>query len=226
MPARTITRPLSTVGAAMSSISPVLRGIIIQRDRQRCRHCRRHSAWLLFDPDARPWHIDHLIPRSGGGSDDPSNLALSCAKCNLRKGTRDAVPPPPPVKAAPREARRRGRVGALTIRVIAPIPGCRGRGTSGRLQIGRALYQAIGCPARIDLVRDEAGRLRIRPGRRYAINGPACDTIPRISIGQTALDTYGLTPGYHPARAFRGGIVISNVLSSGGEDHACKTTSG
>jgi len=33
-------------------------------------------------------HIDHVIPRSQGGTDDPRNLVPACAKCNLTKGAR------------------------------------------------------------------------------------------------------------------------------------------
>ena len=29
--------------------------------------------------------IDHLLPRSRGGTDDPGNLALACRRCNSRK---------------------------------------------------------------------------------------------------------------------------------------------
>lgn len=31
--------------------------------------------------------VDHIIARKHGGSDDPSNLALSCPFCNGHKGT-------------------------------------------------------------------------------------------------------------------------------------------
>ena len=33
----------------------------------------------------KPYHIDHLIPRAKGGSNDISNLRLSCVSCNLSK---------------------------------------------------------------------------------------------------------------------------------------------
>lgn len=29
---------------------------------------------------------DHVVPKSRGGSNDPSNIALSCAECNQEKG--------------------------------------------------------------------------------------------------------------------------------------------
>lgn len=32
------------------------------------------------------FHIDHIIPRRAGGKTTPSNLALSCVSCSLRKG--------------------------------------------------------------------------------------------------------------------------------------------
>jgi len=31
-------------------------------------------------------HIDHIVPRTLGGSDDESNLALTCPFCNMAKG--------------------------------------------------------------------------------------------------------------------------------------------
>jgi len=32
------------------------------------------------------YHVDHIVPISRGGSNDPSNLVLACASCNLSKG--------------------------------------------------------------------------------------------------------------------------------------------
>lgn len=36
----------------------------------------------------KPYHIDHILPRKRGGSDDISNLRLSCRSCNLRKSAK------------------------------------------------------------------------------------------------------------------------------------------
>jgi len=34
------------------------------------------------------FHIEHIVPRSAGGSDDTTNLALACPACNLAKSNR------------------------------------------------------------------------------------------------------------------------------------------
>lgn len=52
---------------------------ILERDGYTCHIC---SAVVT----SKTAHIDHLVPRSLGGTDDPSNLATSCASCNLRRG--------------------------------------------------------------------------------------------------------------------------------------------
>ena len=58
-----------------------------QRDGARCAHCRR--------PENRPNRfgltIDHIIPRSLGGSNAPWNLQLLCFDCNQSKGNRVEV---------------------------------------------------------------------------------------------------------------------------------------
>jgi hypothetical protein len=39
-----------------------------------------HSLQLL------PFHVEHIIARQHGGSEDPENLAWSCDRCNAYKG--------------------------------------------------------------------------------------------------------------------------------------------
>ncbi len=58
-----------------------------------CVYCQK-SGDAEAGPDKRQWHIDHLYARSRGGDDEPDNLVLSCATCNLQKSAkllRDAM---------------------------------------------------------------------------------------------------------------------------------------
>jgi hypothetical protein len=32
------------------------------------------------------FHVEHIVPRQHGGTDDPDNLAFACHHCNLHKG--------------------------------------------------------------------------------------------------------------------------------------------
>ncbi|MEZ5584446.1 MAG: HNH endonuclease signature motif containing protein [Candidatus Competibacteraceae bacterium] len=60
----------------------VLRLLVRERARHSCEYCRlaAHDAPFLA------FHLDHIIARQHGGTDDPDNLALACLWCNLHKG--------------------------------------------------------------------------------------------------------------------------------------------
>jgi hypothetical protein len=34
------------------------------------------------------FHVEHIVPVSAGGSDEPANLAWACPSCNLKKSNR------------------------------------------------------------------------------------------------------------------------------------------
>jgi 5-methylcytosine-specific restriction endonuclease McrA len=54
----------------------------------RCIHC---NARLVIDSDGETGAlatIEHIVPRSQGGTDAPENLAMACARCNHEKGRR------------------------------------------------------------------------------------------------------------------------------------------
>lgn len=55
-----------------------LREVVAGRDGWGCFYCGEF-------PDA--YHLDHVTPKSRGGSDGPANRVLACAPCNLDKGT-------------------------------------------------------------------------------------------------------------------------------------------
>jgi 5-methylcytosine-specific restriction endonuclease McrA len=48
----------------------------------RCAYCHK---------EATRWEVDHILPRSRGGSNRISNLALSCHACNQEKGDQTAT---------------------------------------------------------------------------------------------------------------------------------------
>lgn len=62
------------------SINDSIRQLIRQRADCLCEYC--HSSERL---SANRFTIDHLIPRSIGGSDELDNLALACRRCNERR---------------------------------------------------------------------------------------------------------------------------------------------
>jgi 5-methylcytosine-specific restriction endonuclease McrA len=45
----------------------------------------RLICWWCSRPIHGNYHIDHRIPLTRGGSNDPGNLVISCPTCNLRK---------------------------------------------------------------------------------------------------------------------------------------------
>src|SRR5438105_3291516 len=56
---------------------------VVARAGDRCEYCRMHQSiqGALF-------HIEHIVPRIDGGSDDTDNLCLACPSCNLHKSDR------------------------------------------------------------------------------------------------------------------------------------------
>lgn len=59
-------------------IPDFVRQIVLRRDRFRCVWCG----------DRRMLQMDHIVPWSAGGSDDPDNLRTLCKDCNERRSNR------------------------------------------------------------------------------------------------------------------------------------------
>jgi 5-methylcytosine-specific restriction endonuclease McrA len=53
----------------------VVRAAVLKRDEERCVYCGLPAIT-----------VDHVIPRSRGGSDDEDNLVACCSECNGGKG--------------------------------------------------------------------------------------------------------------------------------------------
>lgn len=64
------------------SLRPSVRFAIFERDSFTCRYCNRSVS------DGAVLEVDHVVPRSAGGSDDPANLATACWDCNRGKAAR------------------------------------------------------------------------------------------------------------------------------------------
>ncbi|MGA9768269.1 MAG: HNH endonuclease [Blastocatellia bacterium] len=62
-------------------IEQVSRLRVIKRDNSTCYMCGRKLGYSEMV-------LDHIIPLSRGGAHCESNLAVACAPCNLRKGSK------------------------------------------------------------------------------------------------------------------------------------------
>jgi hypothetical protein len=60
-----------------------LRQWVRQRAKTRCEYCRFHEDHLPF----WSFHMDHVVAQQHGGKTSFGNLAWSCHRCNLLKGT-------------------------------------------------------------------------------------------------------------------------------------------
>lgn len=59
------------------------RAQVRERAQNSCEYCHLHQD----DSPLAVLHVEHVIPKVHGGSDDIDNLALACIDCNLHKGT-------------------------------------------------------------------------------------------------------------------------------------------
>lgn len=60
----------------------LLREYLLEKWQRKCAYCGAERV---------PLQIEHLVPKSRGGSDRASNLTLACKPCNVRKGHQTAV---------------------------------------------------------------------------------------------------------------------------------------
>ncbi|TDF41925.1 HNH endonuclease [Alteromonadaceae bacterium M269] len=68
-----------------NKFSTIKKTRVFTRDGEKCQYC---GVALVFK-DVNSWALDHVIPKSEGGSNDDSNLKLACKSCNSAKGNRD-----------------------------------------------------------------------------------------------------------------------------------------
>ena len=63
-------------------INARLRALVARRAEHRCEYCRLPQA-LPIQPT---FHVEHIIPKKHGGTDQADHLALAYHHCNLAKG--------------------------------------------------------------------------------------------------------------------------------------------
>lgn len=64
----------------MAALPAVVRNEVRERASGACEYCRHQEAY-----SSDSFAIDHILPRSHGGSDASGNLSLACNGCNGRK---------------------------------------------------------------------------------------------------------------------------------------------
>lgn len=74
---------VAELAARRVRVMPALRWQVFQRDRWKCVACGRgsHDDVIL--------HVDHILPRSQGGTDSLDNFQTLCDRCNIGKSNRD-----------------------------------------------------------------------------------------------------------------------------------------
>ena len=63
-------------------MNPATRVRVRERAGHRCEYCQLHQK----DSPLAALHVEHVLPRIHGGTDELENLALACIDCNLHKG--------------------------------------------------------------------------------------------------------------------------------------------
>ena len=64
-------------------ISPALRKKVVERAQGCCEYCHSQAKFGM-----QSFSVEHIVPRSRGGNNLASNLALACQGCNNRKYTK------------------------------------------------------------------------------------------------------------------------------------------
>ncbi len=76
---------------------PLNRRAVFARDGHTCQYCTRAAE-----------NIDHVVPRSRGGSHTWENVVAACRRCNTKKGDRTPAEASMSLTASPRAPREHG----------------------------------------------------------------------------------------------------------------------
>lgn len=87
-PGEYVLETLDRAPLVSKGIQPSLRQVILDRNGYTCQTCGAGPGDLdPFNPHRKVrLHIDHILPKSHGGTDDKNNLRVLCSTCNQAKG--------------------------------------------------------------------------------------------------------------------------------------------
>jgi 5-methylcytosine-specific restriction endonuclease McrA len=193
-----------------------LREYLLEKWGRKCAYC---------DAEQVPLEIEHIHPRSKGGSDRVSNLTLACVSCNQRKSNRDIAeflahdperlarilaPTTAPLRAAAAVNSTRWVLWRQLVATGLPVEvgtGGRTKWNRHRLQIPKAHCLDAACVGRVDAV--EGWR---QPVLSVKATG-------RGSYQRTRLNKYGFPRGYltrsKTAFGFQTGDMVRAVVTTG-----------
>jgi 5-methylcytosine-specific restriction endonuclease McrA len=64
-------------------MDPHTRQLVVRRTADCCEYCRIAQSLIPF----HTFHVEHIVARQHGGTNDLENLCLACDRCNAYKGT-------------------------------------------------------------------------------------------------------------------------------------------
>ena len=175
-----------------------IREYVLTRDNHTCVYCEARGV----GPGAVPLNLDHVHPKSKGGSDRPSNLVTSCVPCNQAKDNmwvEDYLKDRPDVLARVNRHRKQPLKDAAAVnatrhclhmelsRLGVPVRAWSG----GRTKYNRTQTDTPKAHALDALCVGEVDRVSAYPGRTLVVSCAG-----RGQHQRTRLDRYGFPRGY------------------------------
>ena len=99
IPVPSVIRLLRYVRVPYRRRVPLNRRAVFARDEHTCQYCGSPAE-----------NLDHVLPRSRGGTHTWENVVAACRRCNLRKGNRTPLEADMPLQSTPQAPRRHGWV--------------------------------------------------------------------------------------------------------------------
>jgi hypothetical protein len=187
-----------------------IRSYLLEKFQHRCAYCGRTNT---------AFELDHIRPRSRGGSHRVSNLALSCHDCNAAKGDRTASEcGHPEVEALARQPLRDAAAVNATRFVLVealrsldlPI----GTWSGGRTRWNRSRFGIEKTHALDALCVGELAGVRVLPTRTLAIRAQG-----RGSYQRTNVDGSGFPRGYLTSMKRIRGFSTGDLVQARVPDH-------